>query len=322
LDIIINIIIIIRDFGFQRVSKATKTMPIIHNAPAMMDETRSHATYLPESTREQFIVVVGMLLSDPKFLFLEVFQSSNLKDLLIEASVALGEGRSNTNWTDVLKAVREFFFKGNWVAGGLLGRLPADYWVDLDRDGDADEERAIYSIQLLLLWLLHNSGKCESSRILYETRLGQLVDRNPTILTEGGNFLNIYCMYPFYWKNTRNESFDIPVFETIFKLGISHYPTELGFVFHNTTFSNASKLFGTKKVVQIINDKLFSTLGQNSNETLQALVLAAASNDKISLDGVYTLFRHDPIAVLSESTKSIKKRRDYSCSASPSKRLK
>ena len=282
----------------------------------MMDETRSHATYLPESTREQFVVVVGMLLSDSKFLFLEVFQSSNLKDLLIAASV-----RSNINWTDVLKAVREFFFKfkGNLVD---LDQLPADYWVDLDRDGDADEERAIYSIQLLLLWLLHNSGKCESSRSLYETRLGQLVDRNPTILTEGGNFLNIYCMYPFYWKNTRNESFDIPVFETIFKLGISHYPTELGFVFHNTTFSNASKLFGTKKVVQIINDKLFSTLGQNSNETLQALVLAAASNDKISLDGVYTLFRHDPIAVLSESTKSIKKRRDYSCSASPSKRLK
>lgn len=130
-------------------------------------------------------------------------------------------------------------------------------------------------------------------------------------------------MFPFYCWDTRNESFDIPIFEMIFELGMSHCPTDLGFVFHNTTFEYACKYFGTEKMARMIDDKILSTLGQNSNETLQALVFAAATNDKISLDGVYTLFRHDPIALLPESTKSIKKRTDSdSCSKSPSKRLK
>lgn len=263
-----------------------------------MDETRNYETNLPESIRQQFVVVVGMFLSHSKEIFLAESMVSDyertLKALNIKHSLlvcymgadmaASGDWGSEIDWPDVCETVRAFFYKDI---------LPAD-WVDFDCDCDTDEERAIHSIQLLLMWLLHHSEKCERSRILYKAKLGELFNINPAILTEGGNFLNIYCRYPFYWKDIRNESFDIAIFETIFELGMSHCPTELGFVFHNTTFTYASKLFGTKKVVQIINDKLFSTLGQNSNETLKAMVFAAASNDKISLDGVYTLLRHNP----------------------------
>jgi hypothetical protein len=94
----------------------------------------------------------------------------------------------------------------------------------------------------------------------------------------------------------------------MFELGMSHYPTKLGYVFYRNTFGIACKSFGTQTVVQLIKDKLSSFLKQNDNNnknhklSLRALVFEAATDTHISVDGLYTLIRYDPIASLPESS--------------------
>jgi hypothetical protein len=76
--------------------------------------------------------------------------------------------------------------------------------------------------------------------------------------------------------------------EVTFDLGMSHFPTELRFIIlHKSTFKNVCK-YGR----DIAHDKILSTLGQNNN-TLHALVIPAVINGKLSLYGLYTIFRHD-----------------------------
>jgi len=89
-------------------------------------------------------------------------------------------------------------------------------------------------------------------------------------------------------------------FKVIFELGMNHFPAELGFIFHRSTFKKACEKFGKQTVTQIINDEIFSAINnkKDNNNSQQSLVFAAATNQEISLDGVYTLLRRDPLALL------------------------
>ena len=90
------------------------------------------------------------------------------------------------------------------------------------------------------------------------------------------------------------------LFEVLFELGIFYYPLQVGFLFHNDIFALACQRMGTQAVNEIVNDKLARNVGHGGshNTTLQHLVIAAATNEEISLDGVYTLIRCDPTIVL------------------------
>ena len=109
---------------------------------------------------------------------------------------------------------------------------------------------------------------------------------------------------------------DFERFQLLLDLGMAHFPQSLGFVFSNTSLELACELFGTQKVTTAIDEVIRKTLAQrnNSNETnhlannnnnnnrLQTLLLAAAADPNISLDGVYTLFRSDPIALMAKTS--------------------
>merc|ERR1719254_303670 len=90
-------------------------------------------------------------------------------------------------------------------------------------------------------------------------------------------------------------------FQVIIQLGMIHYPTELGFLFHQKLFRKTWKDFGTAAVEKLVDEEFTSNQRYNDKKTLQALVVAAASNNAISLDGVYILARRDPILLLPES---------------------
>ena len=162
----------------------------------------------------------------------------------------------------------------------------------------------IYRFDLTNL-LLYRALYKKTLRI--EKRFEFLINWNPSILMEcgrGNNLLNHYVCRLCYTNEGCLRPDTVQRFQAIIELGMYHFPTELGFVFHRTTFRLLCERLGTKKVAQIIDIEILRTLEQKNN-TLKALVFAAATNDAISLDGVYTLFRRDPIALMTEFTKSI-----------------
>eukprot|EP00584_Thalassiosira_punctigera_P021622 CAMPEP_0172564950 /NCGR_PEP_ID=MMETSP1067-20121228/106313_1 /TAXON_ID=265564 ORGANISM="Thalassiosira punctigera, Strain Tpunct2005C2" /NCGR_SAMPLE_ID=MMETSP1067 /ASSEMBLY_ACC=CAM_ASM_000444 /LENGTH=256 /DNA_ID=CAMNT_0013355745 /DNA_START=62 /DNA_END=832 /DNA_ORIENTATION=+ len=150
--------------------------------------------------------------------------------------------------------------------------------------------------------LLYNAIYRESYRI--DKRFRFLIDWDPSILSECGRSKPLLCHYVCRMCTTIDGSTPHGAaqrFQTILKSGLSHYPNELGFLFRGTTFHLACNKFGQDEVSRIIDAELFGPLGQNSkknNNTLRALVSAAATNDDISLDGVHTMLRRDPIGLL------------------------
>jgi hypothetical protein len=162
----------------------------------------------------------------------------------------------------------------------------------------------IYQCDLANL-LLYRALYKKTLRI--EKRFKFLINWNPSILMEcgqGNNLLNHYVCRLCRTNEGCLHPDTVQRFQAIVELGMYHFPAELGFVFHKPTFQLACENFGTKKVARIIDGEILRSLEQNNN-TLNALVFAAATNDEISLDGVYILFRRDPIALLTEFTKSI-----------------
>jgi hypothetical protein len=69
-------------------------------------------------------------------------------------------------------------------------------------------------------------------------------------------------------------------------------------MFHDFTLE-----FGIEPVVKIVNGQIFSNR-QPNNITRQHLMLAAATNDKICIDGLYILLHSDPAALIPGSSSS------------------
>jgi len=97
------------------------------------------------------------------------------------------------------------------------------------------------------------------------------------------------------------------------ELGMVHYPKELGFLFHPLSYRLACDIFGGETIAEIAETALAKSLSQNSSSnssssssetkhTLQTLLFAAATNDKISLEGLYTLVRRDPMALMLQTS--------------------
>jgi hypothetical protein len=149
----------------------------------------------------------------------------------------------------------------------------------------------------LLLWLL-NRARNEKPAFI-ETRLRFLVDSDPSVLRAYDKY------YSLLYKNAGG----LRKFENIFYLGMTYFPMDLGFLFHKSTFQGiCSYLHDTERIADIVRDKVMSYL-RESKHTLQNLVFAAATNNAISLDGLYILICCNPIELMPESSTKILKRR-------------
>ena len=132
-----------------------------------------------------------------------------------------------------------------------------------------------------------------------EQRFRCLVDFDPNSF-----YKNKFPIYRL-WLEDNNAS----VFRIMFELGMLHFPTQMGFLFHRdypshtgnceTPFCRVCQKHGTEKVDKIIRDVLakHNQHGSESNtETINMdeAFLYAATNPSVHLDGVYFLLRRDP----------------------------
>eukprot|EP00531_Pseudo-nitzschia_arenysensis_P007346 CAMPEP_0116137712 /NCGR_PEP_ID=MMETSP0329-20121206/12388_1 /TAXON_ID=697910 /ORGANISM="Pseudo-nitzschia arenysensis, Strain B593" /LENGTH=457 /DNA_ID=CAMNT_0003632633 /DNA_START=207 /DNA_END=1580 /DNA_ORIENTATION=+ len=155
-----------------------------------------------------------------------------------------------------------------------------------------------------------------------EQRLRFLIDCHPNLLQDCGNGNNLLwasCAWNNFFREERfcRKRVEVRIFEIIFECGMTYYPLQIGHIFHDTSFQVACERMGSPIVKEMVREKLSGTLGhtrlsnknqnysieqtdgkEKKNITLQTLVIAAASNSKISLDGVYTLIRLDPTIAL------------------------
>ena len=179
----------------------------------------------------------------------------------------------------------------------------------------------------LLIWVLEKAKYRE--RNFTEKRLRLLIDWNPSLLTgvltefekkrkpccekcsrKFAPNLPLLCVFLYHYTLPDSECSVLRMFELILELGMTHYPRELGFLFHPSgqlqrgasTFHDFSSKYGIEKVRKITNDQIISILHpnnkNNNNSTRQQLVFAAATNTNICLDGLYILFSSDPIIAL------------------------
>ncbi len=155
-------------------------------------------------------------------------------------------------------------------------------------------------VGVLAMSLLVHSIKAERDIDFVETRFRLLVSWCPSILMDGGTS-NRPLLHTIYNESSRSNCKSrlfLRLFQVLSELGMIHYPDELGFVFHKWggTFplNRFASIHGREQIAEIVNDKLVSTLGSNV-KTLPLLISAAATNDKIHLDGLYRLLCLNPI---------------------------
>lgn len=162
----------------------------------------------------------------------------------------------------------------------------------------------IYNYNLVNLLLYHGIQKPAS---VIEQRLRFLIDWDPYILKDclRGTSLLGHFVYRLsadvrrQCPNGQTPSHVIRIFRLIVEASVMYFPLEFGFVFHGRNFEWACKIIGTKATKIAIDEEISKTI-HNKRSSLQAIVFSAATNKDISLDGLYTLFRHDPMALLSK----------------------
>ena len=116
------------------------------------------------------------------------------------------------------------------------------------------------------------------------------------------------------WKGLGLELFEISISEHMY-----YYPMELGQLFEASRFEKSCGMYGEEYVLELVRTNIHKALEQQSEAaerdnrkgsnggrtkrnnkklTLQKMVVSAASNDKISPDGLLLLIRMDPVVAL------------------------
>jgi hypothetical protein len=151
-------------------------------------------------------------------------------------------------------------------------------------------------IEMLLIWPDVLYGKpCRT-----EHRVRFLINWDPKILKKDGKCNTLLYRYLGRWDTDKDCTLER--FQTIFELGMLHYPEEIGFIFHSddygcSPFAMACEIFGREQVAQIVDELIFQNpLGRI--KTIKRLMVSVATNDDIHVEGLYTLFRHYPVALL------------------------
>lgn len=171
----------------------------------------------------------------------------------------------------------------------------------------------IYEYDLIEILLFSPRRRNRRRKLEVKQRFRALVDLNPSILVDCGRGICLMRRYLHDFLSGTDgcevkERVSLPTFRMIFELGMSRFPKELGFVFYDTNFKIACEVFGTETVSRIVDYELSTKIGEKKNSKCQInvaqdLSVAAVSNSEISLDGVYTLLRRDPMIMLRECHK-------------------
>lgn len=96
-----------------------------------------------------------------------------------------------------------------------------------------------------------------------------------------------------------DSSFYQGLIPLILRDGMVDFTNEIGFVFHKNHFEMFCTVLGTERAKAAIHESILTALASlrvvaGENKTLQDLVIAAATNEEISVDGLYMLIRMEP----------------------------
>jgi hypothetical protein len=86
-------------------------------------------------------------------------------------------------------------------------------------------------------------------------------------------------------------------FPTVFELGIHHFPTKFGFLFHmdnrdRTPFGMACNKFGSDQATNAVENVL--SMNNYSSKTILEFLVSLAVDESVHLNGVYFLLRREP----------------------------
>jgi len=69
--------------------------------------------------------------------------------------------------------------------------------------------------------------------------------------------------------------------------------------FDPSPFGYAVRLFGRKRAIEVADNVIFECIERNA-AIIQTMIMGAATNDQIGLDGLYFLLRSDPSLWMSD----------------------
>jgi hypothetical protein len=224
-------------------------------------------------------------------------------------------------------------------------RLEAESLAVLVRLRDIAASTSASDVEDLLKMLLRKGCERRHDERFVERRLRLLIDWKPSVLEDfrrqtiptaaRASRIPMVCIFYHYGNSMQATRKFLRIFETILQAGMTYFPLDLGFVFHNkrTTVRNTSAFcdiargYGTQEISRIVHRQLVTTLLQvrsvlppqetanhnknhkNHNDSSlqlqqrqQSLLVAVATNDEICLDGLYMLLRSDPAAFVTAMT--------------------
>eukprot|EP00531_Pseudo-nitzschia_arenysensis_P007718 CAMPEP_0116140522 /NCGR_PEP_ID=MMETSP0329-20121206/13895_1 /TAXON_ID=697910 /ORGANISM="Pseudo-nitzschia arenysensis, Strain B593" /LENGTH=460 /DNA_ID=CAMNT_0003635647 /DNA_START=220 /DNA_END=1602 /DNA_ORIENTATION=- len=178
-------------------------------------------------------------------------------------------------------------------------------------------------IDSLIKWVLSKVDEKGREIAFIETRIRLLIGWKPCVLKELRKGIRPEPLLHIFWRYCglpcdKPKSLEMRLFRVIFELGLKHYPKDLGFVYCHHAFDQFARRWGIQPITQILYNQLLlmasnqSFVGQiksksknksnnsSNNKRLQSLLVAAATNDNICLDGIYTLLRFNPVSFLPE----------------------
>ena len=131
-------------------------------------------------------------------------------------------------------------------------------------------------------------------RYLADWDPGSLMMRNDRVSRSRG-------WLPIHYATTGPISKGIHVLQTVFEVGMFHYPMEMGGLFHKnssgeTSFQLACDKYGKKEVKKTIDGVL--NIQQNTDIDIAKALIYAATETVVGLDGIYFLLRREPSVLL------------------------
>jgi len=240
---------------------------------------------------------------------------------------------------------------GYWNLDHIFGTWKTFYRIIIKKyeRERTEEEIALQLNEVFYLFLVRLKESCLSSVSFQEICWGAdtlfstgyrfeqkilclLLDWKPTIF-EAYKFESFGIRSPFlHWYLQAKVRINLALsaighdrlwmmFQLIFEGGMSHYPNELGFLFHKSfenkrisfaryfnevsrrifgkgkPFNDACDAFGKERVKKLVNKNILRITKARSYAT-RALFVLVASNPKIDVDGIYFILRHDPAALV------------------------
>jgi len=223
-------------------------------------------------------------------------------------------------------------FRSEERGGGLLVHVANRIWSPLEelfwnrmlwsetRNYDEEYGRQLDEVSLSVLLRLKEKGlmrkedvgPCVSEVLCVkpfrtERRFRFLLDWDPTVLKGLGPGCSL--LRDFLKREPDNpvrEDDELKRFQTIFELGMSHYPKDIGFMFDtpdresiydsDSTLKIACDKFGKEKVTMIVDAMILKSTLRRC-DAIRTLVFTAATNTNIRSDGLYFFIRLDPTAL-------------------------